>query len=102
MCHRTVIVRTLGIAFVSLLLCAILASELPELLSLTDNTANDFTMLSKDSLVLSVLDCAINVPKPAIKFNISTQDSLFGRLGSPEKTELAPSHLFILYSDLRT
>lgn len=96
------IVRTLGIALVILLLCAIFASELPELLSLTDNTANDFTMPSANSLVFPILHGPLNVEKPVIKFNISTQDSLFGRLGSVEETELAPSHLFILHSALRT
>jgi hypothetical protein len=101
MSRRGIIVRTLGVALVSLLLCAIFASELPELLSLTDNTANDFAMRSADSSVWPVLDSARNVRKAAIKFDNSTQDSLFGRLGSPEKMELAPSRLFILYS-LRT
>ncbi len=66
---RIIIVRTLGIALVSLLLCAIYASELPELLSLTDNTANDFTLRSADSLVSLLLDSAGNVQKAAIKFN---------------------------------
>ena len=32
------------VAVVSVLLCGIVAGELPELLSLTDNTANDFTV----------------------------------------------------------
>ena len=102
MSRRSSIVRTLGIALVSLLLCTIFTSELPELFSLTDNTANDFTMPSANSLALPVVHGAINVEKTVIKFNISTQDSLFGRLGSVEKTELALSRLFILYSALRT
>ena len=102
MSGRIIIVRTLGTGLVSLLLCAIVASELPELLSLTNNTANDFTMPFADSFVSPVLHSAKNVPKPAIDFNNSTQDSLFGRMGTPEKMELAPSLLFILYSVLRT
>lgn len=102
MSRRIMIVRTLRIALSCLILCAICASELPELLSLTDNTANDFTMLSADLLVLPAHHSAINVWKLAIKFNIFTQDSLFGRLGSPEKTEVAHSRIFILYSALRT
>ena len=102
MSRSSAIVRTLGIALVSLLLCTIFVSELPELLSLTDNTANDFTMPSANSLVLPVLHGSLHVEKPVIAFNISTQDSRFGRLGSVEKTELAPSHLFILHSALRT
>jgi hypothetical protein len=104
-CHRMspriIIATTFGIALVSLLCCAIVASELPELVSLTDNTANDFTMRSADSLV-SLLHSVIDVRKPAIEFDNSSRDWLFGRLGTPEKTEFAPSLLFILYSVLRT
>jgi hypothetical protein len=96
---RITIVRTLGIALVSLLLCAIFASELPELLSLADNTANDYALRSADSLVLPGLCSAIDVRKSAVKFNISTQDS---RLGTPESTELAPLHLCVPYTVLRT
>jgi hypothetical protein len=99
---RTTIVRKFGVALVSLLLCAIFASELPELLSLTDNTANDFALRSQDSLVSPVLVRTRKVQKPAIAFNISTPDSLLGPLVSPRKTELAPSRLFVLYKALRT
>jgi hypothetical protein len=101
MSSRSIIVRTFGIALVGLLLCAIFASELPELLSLTDNTANDFTMCSADSLVSPVLRSTKNVRKASIKFNNSPQDSLFRRMGSPEKTKVALC-LFILYSAQRT
>ena len=83
------IVRTIGIALLSVLLCAILASEFPELLSLTDNTANDYAVPNADSLVLPVLDSARNVEKPTIEFNISTQDSLFRHIGTAEGTEMA-------------
>lgn len=99
---RTTIVRTLGIALVSLLLCAVFATELPELLSLTDNAANDFTMCSVDWFVLPVLCSAVNVRKSAVEFNISTPDSLFDRLGLPERTEMADSRLSVLYCVLRT
>lgn len=99
---RIIIVRTLGIALVSLLLCAIYASELPELLSLTDNTANDYVLRRADSLVLPVLCRAIDVRKSAVRFNISTQDSFLDPLVSPQKTESAPLRLFVLYNDLRT
>lgn len=92
----------LRITLVSLLLCGIFASELPELLSLTDNTANDFTMRSANPLVAPVLDGARNVLKATMKFNNPTQDSLFSRAVSPEKMEFAPLLHFILYSVLRT
>jgi hypothetical protein len=102
MSSRSTIVRSFGVALVSLLLCAIFASELPELLSLTDNTANDYELRSADSLVSPVLDSTRKVQKPAIELNISTQDLLLGPLVSPQKTELAPLRLFVLYNALRT
>jgi hypothetical protein len=105
-CHRMspriIIPRTFGIALVSLLLCAIVASELPELLSLTDNAANDFTMRSADLFVSAVLYRTENLQKAAKEFNNFMPGSLFGRPGTPEKTGFAPSLLFILYSVLRT
>jgi hypothetical protein len=99
---RTIIVRTLGIALVSLLLCAVLATELPELLSLTDNSANDFTMCGVYRLGRPVLCTAMNVRKSAVKFNIATPDWLFGPLGLTERAETADSRLSVLYSVLRT
>lgn len=102
MSHRSVILRGLGIGLASVLLCAIFASELPELFSLTDNTANDFTMRSPIPLVSPVLDGARNVRKATIQSKNPTKYSLLGHLVSHEKTELALARLFILYSDLRT
>lgn len=99
---RIVIVKTFGIALISLMLCAIFVSELPELLSLTDNTANDFTMCRSDSLASPVLGIARDVRQSAVMFNNFTRDSFFGSLGSAEKTGLAPLSLFILHSPLRT
>jgi hypothetical protein len=93
---RIITVRPLGIALVTLLLCAIFAAELPELLSLTDNAANDFALRAADSLVSPVLGSVRDVQKAAIKFNNSAQDSLLGLPGSHEKMELG-SCLFILY-----
>jgi len=102
MSRRIITGRTLGVALVSLLLCAIVASELPELLCLTDNTANDFTIRSADSLVSPVLHSAKKLQKAGIECNNSSQDSLFGRPGIREKTEFCPPLVFILYSVLRT
>lgn len=98
---RSTIVRRIGVALVGLLLCAIFASELPELLSLTDNTSNDYAVRSADSLVSPVLDTARRVHKPTIEFCISVRAPLPGNLGTLEETELTPAHLFILYSILR-
>jgi hypothetical protein len=105
MCPRIPVPGAFAIALVSLLLCAIVASELPELLTLTDNTANDFTLRRADSFVSAVLHSAENLQKAAIEFNNSTQDSLFGRLGTPERRNsllhpfhpvLRPAHIALL------
>jgi len=42
--HRCFFGRLLFSSVVCLLLCGIVSAELPELLSLTDNTSNDFTI----------------------------------------------------------
>jgi hypothetical protein len=97
---RTIFGRTLGIAIVSVLMCAIFASELPELLSLTDNVANDYSLRRADSSISPVLDSTRKVQKPTLEFKLSTQDFFLGRVASPEKTELNLC-LFILYSELR-
>jgi hypothetical protein len=97
---RTIFGRTLGIALLSVLLCAIVASELPELLSLTDNAANDYTLRRAGSSVSPVLDSTRKVQKPSLEFNLSTPDVFFQRVGSTDKKELALC-LFILYSALR-
>ena len=102
MSPRITIVRMLAAALVSLMLCAIVASEVPELLSLTDNTANDFTMRRADSLVLLVLQSAKDVGKTGIDFNYPAFGSFLLRMGTFEKAELVPTLLFILYSVLRT
>jgi hypothetical protein len=88
-------------ALATLLLCVVLSSELPEFLSLTDNTANDFTMSSVKPLVSPVLHEATDIPKTANDFRIPAFDSLFSRLSTSEKAALVPSLLFILYSVLR-
>jgi len=42
--HRSILERSVFCLVVCVLLCGIVSSELPELLSLTDNTSNDFTI----------------------------------------------------------
>ena len=98
---RATVVRTLGIALLSVLLCAIFASELSELLTLTDNAANDYALRSADASGLPVLDSAKNAEKPTIEFNVSARHSLFGRIGSAEDTESALC-VYILHFVLRT
>jgi hypothetical protein len=89
-------------ALVSVLLCGILAAELPELLSLTDNTSNDFTICKASSLSLPVLQRAKNVRKATIDLDYSSHGSFFLHRGTFEKAELVPSFLLNLHSILRT
>jgi hypothetical protein len=89
-------------ALLFLLLCGIVAGEFPELLSLTDNTANDFTVRSAQSVVPPVrLNVTKNV-RIADKDFALAHNLLFSRLSPFEKAELVPSDVFILYSILRT
>jgi hypothetical protein len=102
MSSQSIAVRMLFASLATLLLCVVINSELPELLSLTDNTTNDFTMSSAKPLVLPVLYQATDIPKRAKVFRTPPLDSLFSCLSTSEKAALVPSVLFILYSVLRT
>jgi hypothetical protein len=102
MSRRMIAVRMLITALVTLLLCGIVAAELPELLSLTDVTANGFTMRRADSLVLPVFQSAKDVQKAAIDFDNPALDSHFSRAGAFEKAALVLAPPFILHSVLRT
>jgi hypothetical protein len=100
MSSRIIAGRIVLVALVGLLLCGIVASEFPELLSLTDNAANDFTIRASP-LVLRVPSVK-DVRKAAMDFNNPALDPLFSRLGTFEKAALVHSDLFVLYSVLRT
>jgi hypothetical protein len=102
MSSQSIAVRMLFASLATLLLCVVINSELPELLSLTDNTTNDFTMSSAKPLVLPVLHEATYIPKTAKHLEIPAFDSLSSRLSTCEKAALVPSLLFVLYSVLRT
>jgi len=77
--------------------------EMPELLTLRDDTTNDFTIrrtISVDSLVLPLSGSYRQIT--GVDFD-SPAPELFSSLLIPvEKAVLAPSKLFILHSDLRT
>jgi hypothetical protein len=102
MLSQSIAGKMLVAALATLLLCVVVNSELPELLSLRDNTANDFTMSSAKPLVSPVLQVATDIPKTAKDLRLPPFDSLFSRLSTSEKAALVPSLLFILYSVLRT
>jgi hypothetical protein len=100
---RIKIGKILLLALVSLLLVGIVSSEFPELQSLTDNTANDFTVLKANTVVSRILPAAggpfriadIDSSHPGFTMHSSAQIPF-------EKAAPHSSELFILYSVLRT
>ena len=102
MSRRDIAVKTLVTTIVSVLLCGIVAAELPELLSLTDNTSNDFTICKVNSSLLPIAHSVQNVQKAAIDLKDSSHNSLFLHLAPFVGAELIPALLFILHSILRT
>jgi len=90
-------------AMILLLLCGIVAEEFPELLSLTDNTANDFTVRRIDPVVPpSLLVARRHVRQVDIGSNTYTPELQFLSARPFERTVLIPSGAFILHSILRT
>ena len=90
-------------ALVLLLLCGIAAGKFLELLSLTDNTTNDSTVLRADSVISpNLVRTGGHVRKADIDSYTGAPELLFPRVRRFEKTELVPSAAFILHSVLRT
>jgi hypothetical protein len=100
---RTNISKILLPGLVFLLLCGIVAGEFPELLSLSDNTANDFTVRRTDSVVSpAFLGASTHVRKADINSSTCTPELHFSRVSPFEKAELIPSAAFTVHSVLRT
>jgi hypothetical protein len=97
---RTNIGMILVRALVLLMLCGIVAGEFPELLSLTDNATNDFTVRKADPAVAPTLVHARHVRKADIDSYTCALE--FSRASSFETAELVPSRAFILHFVLRT
>ncbi len=101
--RRTRIGNLIVLAVVVLLLCVIVTMELPELLTLTDDTTNDFTIrktITVDSLVLSL--SGSHQQTAGVDLNIPAPE-FFSLIFSPvEKAASPPSRLFILHLELRT
>jgi hypothetical protein len=103
MSTRTKIGKIFLPVLASLLLIGIVSSEFPELLSLTDNTANDFAVLKANTVVSRTL------PAAGRPFRFADIDS--SHAGSTlhssalitfEKAAPHSSELFFLYPVLRT
>ena len=100
---RTRIGGVFAQVIVFLLLCGIVGGEFPELLSLIDNTSNDFTVRKTNSTVSSLPRDAGRYRRVLdVEANIAAHDGTFSRFSPFEKAELVPSDVFILYSILRT
>jgi len=91
------------LVLVVLMLCVIVTVELPELLTLVDNTSNDFTVRKINTADSFVLQVVSNHPQSAfIEFCSSAPELPFSHLNPFEKARPVSSRLFVLYSDLRT
>jgi hypothetical protein len=95
--------RIIVFVLVVLMLCVIVTVELPELLSLADNTSNDFTVRKINTADPFLLNVSIRHRRSAdVEFCSSAPEFPFSNLNSFEKTQSVSSRLFVLYSDLRT
>lgn len=95
--------RILVPALLSLLLCGIVAAEFPELLSLNDNTSNDFTVSKTTSMVSPLArDASQHHRVSDAQPHIAVHDPLFSRLSPFEKAELAPADVLIHHFIFRT
>ena len=102
MLARTKIRKILVAALVSLLLCGIVVSEIPELLTLTDNTSNDFAVRKTSTEGLRALpDVRRPVRIADINSTVPAAILLHSRLKPFEKAAPVPSELLILHSTLR-
>ena len=89
-------------ALVGVLFWGLITAELPELLSLTDNTSNDFSICrANSSSFLDLRDTKI-FRIVAVGFKNSEPHGFVSHLITFEKAVLVPSDLLILYSVLRT
>jgi hypothetical protein len=100
---RASIGRIVAQAIVFLLLCGIVGGEIPELLALTDNTANDFTVCKTKSVVSPLRrDTRRYIRLADAGPNIAAHGMLFPRLGPFEQVVLVSSQAFVLDTVLRT
>jgi hypothetical protein len=99
---RTQIGKILVTAVACLLLCGIVCGEFPELLSLTDNATNDFTVVRTKSMASPVLVHASSRRPAAEIGSIPATTLLFSHLSSLQEAASIPSKRSALYSVLRT
>jgi hypothetical protein len=103
LCRRINIAQLLVRALVLLLLCGIVAGEFPELVSLTDNAANDFTVRRTDSVGSpALLSAKRHVRITEMVSNTHSPQLPFSQVSPFEKAAFVPSDAFLLHSILRT
>ena len=103
MLARTNVRKILLVSLVSILLCGMVASELPELLTLTNDTSNDFTVRNTSTAGLRALpDSHRPVRIVAVNSSVPAAILLHSRRSAIETAAPVPSELFILHSVLRT
>ena len=103
MLARIKVRKILLVSLVSILLCGMVASELPELLTLTNDTSNDFTVRNTSTAGLRALpDSHRPVRIVAVNSSVPAAILLHSRRSAIETAAPVPSELFILHSVLRT
>jgi len=102
MSYRRAPIRHLLIpVLVFLVLTGILVAEFPELLRLTEDTTNDYTVRKTNTLLLRVF---LDTNKSAGLAEVDSSDVsdlLLSCTSSLDGAALVPSKLFLLHSDLR-
>ena len=99
--HCSILDRLLLSLAVCLLLCGIASAEIPELLSLIDNTSNDFTIsnASRQQCTPTLSELTSNsVPLDTQNFERGAHPHCAPPVVGAETTS---SDLFVLYSDFR-
>jgi hypothetical protein len=99
--HRSILDRLLLSLAVCFLLCGIASAEIPELLSLIDNTSNDFTIskAGRQQCTPTLSERTSNsVPLDRQNFACGAHPHCAPTVVGAETTS---SDLFVLYSDFR-
>ena len=86
---------------VSVLFCGIVAAELPELLSLGDNTSNDFTICKAGSAECASMLSAVNSGPIRLNLEDSECGTRIRWAATVEGKKRKSSDLFVLHSVLR-
>lgn len=87
---------------VGLLLCGVIAAELPELLSLTDNTSNDFTLRKSPAPQGAQNLRAASNNAGRVNTEVFADNQQFGRTAAFDEVKRVSPNLFVVLCTLRT